>query len=115
MSDDSLAPEMPATPPQAPPAPTAPPPSTVKPVNCPNCGGTVNIRVAGITVSVICSHCGSTLDATSPDLQVIARADEALKTSEIPLGTRGTLRGKTWEVVGYMERTDEEIGWAEYL
>ena len=106
MSDDTLL---------APPAPPGPPPSTVKPVNCPNCGGTVDIRVAGTTVSVICSHCGSTLDATSPDLQVIAKADQALKTPEIPLGTRGVLKGKTWEVVGYQERTDDDVVWAEYL
>jgi len=107
MSDDTLAPGVTPVP--------APPPSTVKPVNCPNCGGTVDIRVAGTTVSVICGHCGSTLDATSPELQVIARADKALRTPEIPLGTRGVLRGKTWEVVGYQERTDEEVRWAEYL
>jgi hypothetical protein len=75
----------------------------------------VNIRVAGTTVSVICEHCGSTLDATSPDLQVIARANEALKTPEIPLGTRGVIDDTTWEIVGYMERTDEDVGWAEYL
>lgn len=107
MSDDTLTPDV------AP--PPAPPKSTVKPVNCPNCGGTVDIRVAGTTVSVICGHCGSTLDATSPDLQVIAKADQALKTPQIPLGTRAVLKGKTWEVVGYQERTDEEVAWAEYL
>jgi hypothetical protein len=93
----------------------APPPSTVRALSCPNCGGIVNVRAQGLTVSVLCEHCGSTLDATSPDLQVIARAREALRTPEIPLGTRGTLDGRVWEVVGYMERTDEEIGWAEYL
>ncbi len=116
MSDDAPipAPEA-APPPLAPPAPPAPPPSTVKPVNCPNCGGTVDIRVAGTTVSVICQHCGSTLDATSPDLQVIAKADQALRTPQIPLGTRAVLKGITWEAVGYQERTDEEVHWAEYL
>jgi hypothetical protein len=113
MSDDAL-PAQPAAPAPAPiaPAPTA---STVRALSCPNCGGIVNVRAQGLTVSVLCEHCGSTLDATSPDLQVIARANEALKTPQIPLGTRGTLNGRVWEVVGYMERTDEEIGWAEYL
>ncbi|WP_296616028.1 DUF4178 domain-containing protein [Sphingomonas sp.] len=104
--------------PIAPPAPPAPPPapaSTVHALSCPNCGGIVNVRAQGLTVSILCEHCGSTLDATSPDLQVIARANEALKTPQIPLGTRGTLDGRVWEVVGYMERTDEEIVWAEYL
>ena len=109
MSDDTLAPDMPVAP------PPAPPPSTVKPVSCPNCGGTVDIRVAGTTVSVICGHCGSTLDATSPDLHVIAKADGALRRPQIALGTRGVLKGKTWEVVGYQERDDTEVSWAEYL
>jgi hypothetical protein len=115
VSDDALpadgAPPAPAPPPVAPVAPA----STVRALSCPNCGGIVNVRAQGLTVSVLCEHCGSTLDATRPDLQVIARANEALKTPEIPLGTRGTLDGRVWEVVGYMERTDEEIGWAEYL
>jgi len=111
MSDDALLPDAAAPPPAAP----ATPASTVRALSCPNCGGIVNVRAQGLTVSVLCEHCGSTLDATSPDLQVIARANEALKTPQIPLGTRGTLGGRVWEVVGYMERTDEEIGWAEYL
>ncbi len=112
MDDPVLAPPAPDAPQAAPPEP---PKSTVKPLSCPNCGGIVNVRAQGLTVSVLCEHCGSTLDATSPDLQVIARANEALKTPQIPLGTRGELRGRTWEVVGYMERTDEEVRWAEYL
>lgn len=115
MSDDAL--PVDAAPPAPAPPPTAPvtPASTVRPLSCPNCGGIVNVRAQGLTVSVLCEHCGSTLDATRPDLQVIARANEALKTPQIPLGTRGTLIGRVWEVVGYMERTDEEIVWAEYL
>lgn len=106
---------VPDTAPAAPAAPPAPPPSTVRALSCPNCGGIVNVRAQGLTVSVLCEHCGSTLDATSPDLQVIALANEALKQPQIPLGTRGTLGGRVWEVVGYVERTDEEVVWAEYL
>ena len=108
---------VPGTAPAAPATPSspAPPPSTVRALSCPNCGGIVNVRAQGLTVSVLCEHCGSTLDATSPDLQVIARANHALKQPLIPLGTRGTLNGRIWEVVGYMERTDEDVVWAEYL
>lgn len=114
MSDDAPSPAPIPELAAMPPAPTAPA-STVRALSCPNCGGIVNVRAQGLTVSVLCEHCGSTLDATSPDLQVIARANEALKKPQIPLGTRGTLNARVWEVVGYMERTDEEIGWAEYL
>ena len=75
MSDEVPAPAAVPTAPAAPPPP-APPPSTVRALSCPNCGGIVNVRAQGLTVSVLCEHCGSTLDATSPDLQVIARANQ---------------------------------------
>jgi len=114
MSDDVRVPDTVSSPPTAP-IPPSPPRSTVRALSCPNCGGIVNVRAQGLTVSILCEHCGSTLDATSPDLQVIARANEALKKPQIPLGTRGTLNGRVWEVIGYMERTDEDVIWAEYL
>ncbi|QNQ09831.1 DUF4178 domain-containing protein [Sphingomonas alpina] len=88
---------------------------TVRALSCTNCGGTIALRAAGITVSLVCEHCGTTLDATDPALRIITRAAEAMKRPEIPLGTRGDLRGTTWEVVGYLERWDGETGWAEYL
>ncbi len=88
---------------------------TVRPLTCPNCGGTVALRAAGSTVSLICEHCGSTLDATTGELSVIARAAAAMRVPEIALGTRGTLAGTAWEVVGYQERSDGDVLWSEYL
>lgn len=89
--------------------------STVRALTCPNCGGTIALRAAGTTVSLICEHCGSTLDATGPDLKILLAANEAMHRPLIPLGTRGVLKGVTWEVVGYLERDDGEVGWSEYL
>ena len=89
--------------------------TTVRALSCPNCGGTIALRAAGSTVSIVCEHCGSTLDATRPDLAVIVRADQAMHRPAIALGTRGTLGNLAWEVVGYQERSDGEIGWSEYL
>ncbi|MBB5713750.1 DUF4178 domain-containing protein [Sphingomonas aerophila] len=89
--------------------------STVKTLNCPNCGGTIALRAAGTTVSLVCEHCGSTLDATQPELRVIVEANRALHRPLIPLGSRGELDGVTWEVTGYLERTDGEEPWSEYL
>jgi hypothetical protein len=91
------------------------PATTVRALNCSNCGGTIALRAAGSTVSIVCEHCGSTLDATDPKLAVIVRADQAMRRPQIALGTRGTLDGVAWEVVGYQERTDGEADWAEYL
>ena len=89
--------------------------NTVRALTCPNCGGTIALRAAGNTVSIICEHCGTTLDATSPDLAPIAQAQAAMQRPEIALGTRGSLRGVQWEVVGYLERSDSYVTWAEYL
>lgn len=91
------------------------PPSTTRALTCPNCGGGVALRAAGSTVSLICEHCGSTLDATDPELKLLLRADAAMRKPLISLGTRGTLGGTAWEVVGYQERSDGEVEWSEYL
>lgn len=89
--------------------------SSVRALTCPNCGGTIALRAAGSTVSLVCEHCGTTLDATSPDLSIIAQATAAMRRPEIALGTRAELRGTMWEMVGYLERDDGETGWSEYL
>jgi hypothetical protein len=88
--------------------------STVRALSCPQCGGTIALRAAGSSVSLVCEHCGSTLDATDPDLKIIAAAHEIFRRPEIPLGTRAELRGVQWEVVGYLERWAGS-GWSEYL
>ncbi|MES1975667.1 MAG: DUF4178 domain-containing protein [Pseudomonadota bacterium] len=93
---------------------TTPPPS-VRALTCTSCGGTIALRAAGSTVSLVCEHCGTTLDATDPQLRIIARAHAAMHRPLIALGMRGVLRGTTWEVVGYLERSDGGDGWSEYL
>ena len=91
------------------------PVSTVRALTCPNCGGTIALRAAGSTISIVCEHCGTTLDATSPDLAPIAQATTAMQRPPIALGTRGDIGGVLWEVVGYVERTDTYVSWSEYL
>jgi hypothetical protein len=96
-------------------APSPPPGPTAKALGCPNCGGTIQLRAAGVTTTLVCEHCGSTLDATDPHVRLIAAANDAMRRPEIALGTRGTVDGVQWEVVGYLERSDGETAWAEYL
>jgi hypothetical protein len=55
------------------------------------------------------------LDAVDPEIKLIARHQEAAANLEIPLGTRGTLRGVEWAAIGYLERSENWSGWAEYL
>lgn len=88
---------------------------SVKLLSCPGCGGTIELRAAGYSVSLICGHCHVTLDMTAPEPRLIAQAAEALSTPWLPLGSRGTLAGIEWEVIGYMERASSSSYWSEYL
>ncbi len=84
-------------------------------VACPSCGGTIEIKAAGYTVNVGCQYCGSVLDVANPDVKVISEFQMAARKLELPLGSRGTIRGVEWEVIGYLERSDDESLWHEYL
>ena len=103
-------PETPVTSAAAAPAPA------VRALSCPSCGGTINLRAAGYTVTVACQYCGSILDVANPDVRLIQEYHEAAAELEIPLGTRGTLFGVEWEVIGYMRRSEGgDYPWEEYL
>ncbi len=96
-------------------AAAAPAPAT-KALSCPSCGGTLTLRAAGYTVTVVCQYCGSLLDVANPDVRMIAEYHQAAEELEIPLGTRGTLRGVEWEAIGYVRRSEGgSYPWEEYL
>lgn len=87
---------------------------------CPNCGGTVEVRGMGRTLSVVCIQCLSILDATTPSLQILQKfqARERIRPL-IPLGVRGKVRGDPYEVIGFQVRTlnveGVDYSWAEYV
>ncbi|PXA84583.1 DUF4178 domain-containing protein [Nostoc sp. 3335mG] len=85
-------------------------------LTCPSCGGSVKLRAAGFSVTVCCEYCGSLLDVTNPTVKLLVEDHRARAELAIPLGTRGTLRGIEWEVVGYLRRSERgAYGWEEYL
>lgn len=88
---------------------------SVRALNCPACGGALEIMAAGFTTNIVCQYCGSELDAVDPEIKLIARHQEAAASLELPLGTRGELRGVIWAVIGYLRRSDDWDGWDEYL
>lgn len=94
----------------------APPPqSGTRAVTCPNCGGTVDIRAAGYTVSVVCQYCSSVLDVANPDVAIIERNQRAMEGLALPLGSRGWVKGNEYQLVGYVRRSIDGEGWDEYL
>ena len=89
-------------------------------LNCPNCGGTVTVRLPGTTVNAVCQHCQSVLDASSPRLQLLQRfQDRVAVQPRIPLGSTGRMHGAEWTVLGFQERAIQVEGvsywWGEYL
>ena len=97
-----------------------PPVVKAKPLFCPNCGGPVEVRGFGHSLSVVCPQCLSVLDTSAPMVQVLQQFQEAQRRNPlIPLGSRGKLDGATWELIGFQTRAEVEDGetyeWSEYL
>jgi ribosomal protein L37AE/L43A len=87
---------------------------------CPSCGGTVEVRLRGTSVNVVCRFCSSVLDASAPKAKVLQTFQSRLKREpKIPLGARGRLHGADWTVLGFQVRTIRVEGvdyaWDEYL
>ena len=92
----------------------------VRGLNCPSCGAGIELHAGGHARNVVCGHCHSVLDAGDPNLAVLQKFEAAAHIEPaIPLGTRGTLHGAAWEVVGFQVRAihadGEEYAWREYL
>lgn len=101
--------------------PTPPPaPPSVRSISCPNCGGTVQLRGMGRTVSAVCIQCLSVIDTSNAAVSVVQKFKAAERYQPlIPLGTRGKLRGEQYEVIGFQVRQlrvdGVEYRWAEYV
>ncbi len=70
-------------------------------------------------MSAVCDSCHSVIDVTDKNYEILSRffSKTSLWTPLIPLNTRGKLDGKTWEVIGFMVRSDvaSRYFWMEYL
>lgn len=82
---------------------------------CPSCGGSLEVKAAGYTVTVACRYCGSLLDVAHPDVAVIREYHEKARKLALPLGSRGELFGAQWEVIGWLLRQAGDYFWSEYL
>jgi Domain of unknown function (DUF4178) len=87
----------------------------VQQINCPNCGGAIEIKAAGYSITLICQYCSSVLDLANEDVRVITAYNKAAADLTLKLGSRGVLDGAELEVIGYLRRSDDEMSWEEYL
>jgi Domain of unknown function (DUF4178) len=91
----------------------------VRTLECPNCGGSVELKYER-TLNAVCIQCLSVLDATTPSLQILQKFEGAKRYQpKIPLGTRGRLPSGQYEAIGFQIRQIEVDGvtyeWSEYL
>ncbi len=102
-------------------AAVSPPVVKARALHCTNCGGPIELRGFGHTLSVVCPQCLTVLDVSSPLVQILERAEEAQAQFQpsIPLGSRGKLDNILWEVIGFQIRSvvidDVTYSWAEYV
>jgi Domain of unknown function (DUF4178) len=87
----------------------------VQQISCPNCGGAIEIKAAGYSITLICQYCSSVLDLANKDVRIITAYNEAADDLTLKLGSRGELEGAELEVIGYLRRSDDEMSWEEYL
>ncbi|TWT94887.1 hypothetical protein Pla100_34580 [Neorhodopirellula pilleata] len=88
-------------------------------LNCPHCGGPIDLRLPDESQRVGCPNCGSLLDVNDGKLKVLLSNDQRDVHPVIPLGAVGKLRGKDFTVIGFMERyalyQRDVFPWTEYL
>lgn len=84
-------------------------------VDCPACGGTITLRALGQSVMAACPSCGTQIDVSRPEIRIIKQYRLQQQQLRIPLGTRGSLRGQAFEVIGALRRGDSHGHWEEYL
>ncbi len=104
----------------APPLSGTPKPQA-KALNCPKCGAAITLRSFGQAETVVCGSCHAILDAQDPNLAILQQFEAATGEvkPQIPLGTRGKLRGTDYEVIGFQRRSTKVEGityyWQEYV
>jgi predicted RNA-binding Zn-ribbon protein involved in translation (DUF1610 family) len=86
-------------------------------LSCPSCGAAVILRAAGQSMSAVCGSCGTVMDTATPEVQLIQKADAAVRKllPILPIGQRGKLLGIDCEVIGFVSRTEDSVTWFEYL
>jgi hypothetical protein len=91
-----------------------------KPLKCPSCGAPYTLRGFSNTKSYACAYCGSILDTTTPEWQVVEKVERKRQEAAIwKLGQRAKFGGHAFELIGWMERfvfvDGTRYSWEEHL
>ena len=88
---------------------------------CPSCAAPLQARSAEI-VAVACASCGAVVDTADANHRLLSQAlkhNDPTWEPRLPLGSKGTLDGKPFEVIGFLVKRSKVDGvaydWREYL
>lgn len=88
-------------------------------INCPQCGGPLELRAPDQTQRVVCQHCHALLDAAQGKLAYLETLELGKKEFLIAIGSVGRLKDVEFTVIGAMQRSVTYEGtdyyWSEYL
>ena len=88
-------------------------------LNCPQCGGPLDLRAPDQTLRVTCPNCGSLLDVSEGRLEFMQALKPGWAVPIIPIGSIGEFEGVKQMLIGFMVRSVEYEGvryfWEEYL
>ncbi|MGF6147597.1 NAD-dependent DNA ligase C4 zinc finger domain [Kingella potus] len=78
--------------------------------NCPHCGSPVH-WISGMADNILCPSCGSDLEAVGGKIELIeanAMREAQQQALTLPVGSSGTLGGKTYTVIGALHKDEYE-------
>jgi ssDNA-binding Zn-finger/Zn-ribbon topoisomerase 1 len=88
-------------------------------LQCPQCGGPLELRAPDVAERVTCPNCGSLLDINRGNLRYLKTLQPVGDKPLIPLGAQGEFEGQKLTVLGFMTRSVEfesvRYYWQEYL
>lgn len=88
-------------------------------IDCPHCGGSLETHAPDQIERIVCPYCRSMLDADHGKLRYMRTLSWSDARPLIPIGKTGTLRGVSYTVIGFMQRSVMIAGtnyyWTEYL
>jgi hypothetical protein len=88
-------------------------------LNCPNCGGPLELRAPDRAERVACPNCTALLDITQGKLRLLQALQPGKVKPVLPLGAIGKFGERSYTVIGFMKRAviveGVHYAWDEYL
>ena len=88
-------------------------------VDCPSCAAPLTVQTPDQSLRVTCGTCDALHDCNQGNLAFLAKLEQPEAKPKIPLGTTGTLAGRAFTVIGFLQRQVTWQGtvypWYEYL